>query len=110
MKTIMMALLITSLLSCTTEKVNGQVFNRETNYKIKFNPTMLGLVAGGGFIVAGLLTKPERKWVQDNTSQSTTFYGQQGHWRNQYIYESQSRMSAIISGALIIGLSFTLNF
>ena len=83
MKTIMMALLITSLLSCTTEKVNGQVFNRETNYKIKFNPTMLGLVAGGGFIVAGLLTKPERKWVPDNTSNSSTFYGQQGHWRNR---------------------------
>ena len=106
----MIALLVTSLLSCTTEKVNGQVFNRETNYKIQFNPTLLGLVAGGGFIAAGILTKPERKWVQDNTSQSTTFYGQQGHWRNQYIYESQSRMSAIISGALIIGLSFTLNF
>lgn len=107
-KTIAMVLLVSSLLSYT--KVKGQSFNKETNYKLQFNPTVLGAVAGGGFIVAGILTKPERKWVVDNTSQSATFYGQQGHWTNQKIWESQSRMSAIVSGLLIFGLSVTLSF
>ena len=106
-KTIMMVLLV-NLLSFTT--VNAQSFNKETNYKLQFNPTVLGAVAGGGFIVAGILTTPEKKWVADNVSNSSTFYGQQGHWEKQKVWESQSRMAAIASGLLIIGLSITLNF
>ena len=106
-KTIMMVLLV-NLLSFTT--VNAQSFNKETNYKLQFNPTVLGAVAGGGFIVAGILTTPEKKWVADNVSNSSTFYGQQGHWEKQKLWESQSRMAAIASGLLIIGLSITLNF
>ena len=106
-KTIMMVLLV-NLLSFT--KTNAQSFNKETNYKLQFNPTVLGAVAGGGFIVAGILTTPEKKWVADNVSNSSTFYGQQGHWEKQKVWESQSRMAAIASGLLIIGLSITLNF
>ena len=106
-KTIMMVLLV-NLLSFT--KTNAQSFNKETNYKLQFNPTVLGSVAGGGFIVAGILTTPEKKWVADNVSNSSTFYGQQGHWEKQKVWESQSRMAAIASGLLIIGLSITLNF
>ena len=106
-KTIMMVLLV-NLLSFTT--VNAQSFNKETNYKLQFSPTVLGAVAGGGFIVAGILTTPEKKWVADNVSNSSTFYGQQGHWEKQKVWESQSRMAAIASGLLIIGLSITLNF
>ena len=107
-KTIMMVLLVSSLLSFT--KTNAQSFNKETNYKLQFNPTVLGAVAGGGFIVAGILTTPEKKWVADNVSNSSTFYGQQGHWEKQKIWESQSRMAAIISGALIMSVTVTLNF
>ena len=106
-KTITMVLLV-NLLSFTT--VNAQSFNKETNYKLQFSPTVLGAVAGGGFIVAGILTTPEKKWVADNVSNSSTFYGQQGHWEKQKLWESQSRMAAIASGLLIIGLSITLNF
>ena len=106
-KTIMMVLLV-NLLSFT--KTNAQSFNKETNYKLQFSPTVLGAVAGGGFIVAGILTTPEKKWVADNVSNSSTFYGQQGHWEKQKVWESQSRMAAIASGLLIIGLSITLNF
>lgn len=107
-KTIMMVLLVSSLLSFT--KVNAQSFNKETNYELQFNPTVLGAVAGGGFIVAGIMTKPERKWVVDQNSYNTTAYGVPGHWENQKIWESQSRMSAIVSGLLIFGLSVTLSF
>ena len=106
-KTITMVLLV-NLLSFT--KTNAQSFNKETNYKLQFNPTVLGAVAGGGFIVAGILTTPEKKWIPDNVSNSSTFYGQQGHWEKQKLWESQSRMAAIASGLLIIGLSITLNF
>ena len=107
-KTIMMVLLVSSLLIFT--KTNAQSFNKETNYKLQISPTVLGAVAGGGFIVAGILTTPEKKWVADNVSNSSTFYGQQGHWEKQKVWESQSRMAAIASGLLIIGLSITLNF
>ena len=95
---------------CTTTKVNGQSFNKETNYKLQISPTLLGAIAGGGFIVAGILTTPEKKWIPDNTSNSSTFYGQQGHWGKQKIWESQSRMAAIVSGVMIMGLSVTLSF
>ena len=107
-KTIMMVLLVSSLLSFT--KVNAQSFNKETNYKLQISPTLLGAIAGGGFIVAGILTTPEKKWIPDNTSNSSTFYGQQGHWGKQKIWESQSRMAAIVSGVMIMGLSVTLSF
>ena len=60
--------------------------------------------------MAGILTTPEKKWVADNTSNSATFYGQQGHWEKQKLWESQSRMAAIISGALIMSVSITVNF
>ena len=106
-KTITMVLLVNLLIFT---KTNAQSFNKETNYKLQFNPTVLGAVAGGGFIVAGILTTPEKKWVADNVSNSSTFYGQQGHWEKQKVWESQSRMAAIASGLLIIGLSITLNF
>lgn len=107
-KTIMMVLLVSSLLSFTN--VKGQSFNQPTNYKLQISPTLLGAIAGGGFIVAGVLTTPEKKWVQDNVSNSSTFYGQQGHWEKQKLWESQSRMAAIISGALIMSLTITLSF
>ena len=107
-KTIMMVLLVSSLLSFTN--VKGQSFNKPTNYKLQISPTLLGAIAGGGFIIAGVLTTPEKKWVQDNTSNSSTFYGQQGHWEKQKLWESQSRMAAIISGALIMSLTITLSF
>ena len=107
-KTIMMVVLVSSLLSFT--KVNAQSFNKETNYKLQISPTALGAIAGGVFIVAGILTTPEKKWVADNVSNSSTFYGQQGHWEKQKIWESQSRMAAIISGALIMSVTVTLNF
>jgi len=107
-KTITMVLLVSSLLSFTN--VKGQSFNKETNYKLQISPTVIGAIAGGGFIVAGILTTPEKKWVPDNVSNSVTFYGQQGHWEKQKIWESQSRMAAIISGALIMSVSITLNF
>ena len=107
-KTIMMVVLVSSLLSFT--KVNAQSFNKETNYKLQISPTMLGAIAGGGFIVAGILTTPEKKWVQDNVSNSSTFYGQHGHWEKQKIWESQSRMAAIVSGVVIMGLSITFSF
>ena len=107
-KTIMLVLLVSSLLSFT--KVKGQSFNQPTNYKLQISPTVLGAIAGGGFIVAGVLTTPEKKWVADNVSNSSTFYGQQGHWEKQKIWESQSRMAAIISGALIMSVTITLNF
>ena len=107
-KTIMMVLLVSSLLSFTN--VKGQSFNQPTNYKLQINPTLLGAIAGGGFIIAGVLTTPEKKWVQDNTSNSSTFYGQQGHWEKQKLWESQSRMAAIISGALIMTVTITLSF
>ena len=106
-KTITMVLLVNLLIFT---KTNAQSFNKETNYKLQFSPTVLGAVAGGGFIVAGILTTPEKKWVADNVSNSSTFYGQQGHWEKQKVWESQSRMAAIASGLLIIGLSITLNF
>ena len=106
-KTITMLLLVNLLIFT---KTNAQSFNKETNYKLQFSPTVLGAVAGGGFIVAGILTTPEKKWVADNVSNSSTFYGQQGHWEKQKLWESQSRMAAIASGLLIIGLSITLNF
>jgi hypothetical protein len=107
-KTITMVLLVSSLLSFTN--VKGQSFNQPTNYKLQISPTLLGAIAGGGFIIAGVLTTPEKKWVQDNTSNSSTFYGQQGHWEKQKVWESQSRMAAIISGALIMSLTITLSF
>jgi len=107
-KTITMVLLVSSLLSFTN--VKAQSFNKETNYKLQISPTVIGAIAGGGFIVAGILTTPEKKWVPDNVSNSVTFYGQQGHWEKQKIWESQSRMAAIISGALIMSVSITLNF
>jgi hypothetical protein len=109
-KNIMMVILVSTLLICTTTKVNGQSFNKETNYKLQISPTLLGAIAGGGFIVAGILTTPEKKWIPDNTSNSSTFYGQQGHWGKQKIWESQSRMAAIVSGVMIMGLSVTLSF
>jgi uncharacterized membrane protein YhiD involved in acid resistance len=62
-KTIMMVMLVSSLLSFT--KVKAQSFNKETNYKLQFSPTVLGAIAGGGFIAAGILQKPDRKWVID---------------------------------------------
>ena len=107
-KTIMMVLLVSSLLSFT--KVKAQSFNQQTNYKLQISPTVLGAIAGGGFIVAGVLTTPEKKWVADNVSNSSTFYGQQGHWEKQKLWESQSRMAAIVSGIMIMGLSITLSF
>jgi hypothetical protein len=107
-KTIAMVLLVSSLLSFTN--VKAQSFNKETNYKLQISPTVLGAIAGGGFIVAGVLTTPEKKWVADNVSNSSTFYGQQGHWEKQKLWESQSRMAAIVSGIMIMGLSITLSF
>ncbi len=107
-KTIAMVLLVSSLLSFTN--VKGQSFNQPTNYKLQISPTVLGAIAGGGFIVAGVLTTPEKKWVVDNVSNSSTFYGQQGHWEKQKVWESQSRMAAIVSGIMIMGLSITLSF
>ena len=103
-----MVLLVSSLLSFTN--VKAQSFNQPTNYKLQISPTLLGAIAGGGFIVAGVLTTPEKKWVADNTSNSSTFYGQQGHWEKQKLWESQSRMAAIVSGIMIMGLSITLSF
>ena len=107
-KRITMVLLVSSLLSFTN--VKGQSFNQPTNYKLQISPTVLGAIAGGGFIVAGILTTPEKKWVADNVSNSSTFYGQQGHWEKQKLWESQSRMAAIVSGALIMSVSITVNF
>jgi hypoxanthine phosphoribosyltransferase len=107
-KTIMMVMLVSSLLSFT--KVNGQSFNKETNYKLQFSPTVLGAIAGGGFIAAGILQKPDLKWVIDQNSYNTTAYGQPGHWRNEHIWESPGRMAAIVSGVVIMGLSITFSF
>jgi hypothetical protein len=50
-KTIMMVLLVSSLLSFTN--VKAQSFNKPTNYKLQINPTLLGAIAGGGFISSG---------------------------------------------------------
>ncbi len=108
-KTITMVLLVSSLLSFT-KVTTAQTYSGSSKYKVQMSPTLMGAVAGGSFIALGILTKPDLRWVPDQTSYNTTFYGQRGHWRKEYVWESPTKTAAIISGIIIMGLSFTLNF
>ena len=108
-KFIMVLLVATCLLSYTTE-TKAQNYDGTSKYKVQLSPTLIGAVAGSGFIILGALTTADLKWVPDNTSNSSTFYGQQGHWRKERVWESPTKTAAIISGIMIMGLSLTLSF
>ena len=75
-KTIMMVLLVSSLLSFTN--VKGQSFNKETNYKLQFNPTVLGAIAGAALLIGvGFLLYfgCEILWALLGTTFFTAFIG-----------------------------------
>ena len=68
-KFIMVLLVATCLLSYTTE-TKAQNYDGTSKYKVQLSPTLIGAVAGGGFIILGALTTADLIWVPDNTSNS----------------------------------------
>lgn len=68
-----------------------------------------GLVAGGSFILFGLLQQPDEKWIQDPNGIFIN-KNQRGYWRNETFWEDRNRIAAVASGLFIFGLSVTIKF
>jgi len=77
---------------------------------IEVSPRLVTAVAGGAFIAAGLLQRPDRVWVPDANAQTFDSAGKPGYWRNEKIYESPGRSLAIASGMALLGVSVVIKF
>lgn len=77
---------------------------------IEVSPRLVTAVAGGAFITAGLLQRPDRVWVPDANAQTFDSAGKPGYWRDEKIYESPGRSLAIASGMALLGVSVVIKF
>jgi hypothetical protein len=77
---------------------------------IEVSPRLVTAVAGGAFITAGLLQRPDKVWVPDANAQTFDSAGKPGYWRNEKIYESPGRSLAVASGIALLGVSVVIKF
>lgn len=68
-----------------------------------------GLIAGGSFILFGLLQQPDEKWIQDPNGPFIN-KNQRGYWRNETFWEDRNRIAAVASGLFLFGASITIKF
>lgn len=87
-------------------EIKAQSKYRDDENKSKLIP----IIGGGAFLVAGLLQRPDEKWIVDPNSSYTNNNGQRGYWRNEKIYESAPRSAAIVTGVLLIGVGIVIKF
>lgn len=77
---------------------------------VKVSPRLVTAVAGGAFITASLLQRPDKVWVPDANAQTFDSAGKPGYWRNEKIYESPGRSLAMASGIALLGVSVVIRF
>jgi len=82
---------------------------RRRNVDFEAGPVVLGTIAGGSFILFGLLQQPDEKWIQDPNGPFIN-KNQKGYWRNETFWEDRNRVAAVASGLFIFGLSVTIKF
>ena len=77
---------------------------------VEVSPRLVTAVAGGAFIAASLLQRPDKVWVPDANAQTFDSAGKPGYWRNEKIYESPGRSLAMASGIALLGVSVVIKF
>ena len=77
--------------------------------KVEIGSVVVGGIAGGAFALAGVLQKPDERWVPDPKG---TFYnqGKMGSWRKETFWEDRNRVAAVFSGLFIFGASVAITF
>lgn len=102
-KTVMMVSLALGMLAAKPAKA-------QFGSNIEVSPRLVTAVAGGAFIAAGLLQRPDRVWVPDANAQTFDSAGKPGYWRNEKIYESPGRSLALASGVFLLGVTVVIKF
>lgn len=103
-------IMLTMILSISVSQSNAQSKGRKYQGEYEISPRLTGAIAGGAFIIAGLLQRPDDVWVSDPNSQLVNSYGERGYFKQQKIWECPVRSATIGTGLLIIGFSFTYKF
>lgn len=96
MKKIILATLLLITLQSTAQRRNVQV---------EFGQVGFGLLAGGAFVAAGLLQKPDERWDSNKGN-----FQNPNAWRKETFFEDRERVAAVASGLFIFTLAVTIKF
>jgi hypothetical protein len=102
-KTVMLVALALGMLAAKPAKA-------QFGSNIEVSPNIVTAVAGGAFLVAGALQRPDKVWVPDQNGSMFDSAGNKGYWRNEKFYESPGRSLAMTSGVLLLGMSVIIKF
>lgn len=102
-KTVMLVALALGMLATKPAKA-------QFGSNVEVSPRVVTAVAGGAFLVAGALQRPDKVWVPDQNGSMFDSAGNKGYWRNEKIYESPGRGLAMATGAMLLGVSVVIRF
>tara|TARA_R110000868_G_C10932596_1_gene766507 strand:- start:2050 stop:2364 length:315 start_codon:yes stop_codon:yes gene_type:complete len=102
-KTVMLVALALGMLSTQPAKA-------QFGSNIEISPRVVTAVAGGAFLLAGALQRPDKVWVSDQNGPMFDNTGNKGYWRNEKFYESPGRSLALASGVFLLGVTVVIKF